>query len=81
MLSRWLKVFYLGSPLYRNVVATLSALALLFVITALGLALGRDDVAAQYLLGATAVVVLFMCITLMCATPSGAATQVFKVLL
>lgn len=78
LLSRWLGAFYLGSPLYRTIVGSLSGIGIALFLTALSLAVAHFVGAAQWLIIATAIVVGFIALTLLCATPSGAASQLFK---
>ncbi len=79
-LTRCLKSFYLGSPLYRTIVGTLAGVGLILFIVGLALATQRIDVGAKWVLVCTAIIVCLMGVTLLCATPSGAATQFFKVI-
>jgi hypothetical protein len=79
MLTRCLKAFQLGSPLYRNIVGSLAVVGILLFILGLALAVANLDHVAKGMLYTLVAVVIVIAITLLCATPSGAATHFFKV--
>jgi hypothetical protein len=79
LLTRCLKAFQLGSPLYRNIVVTLAVVGIFLFILGLALAVAHLDYVAKGMLYTLVAVVVVIAITLLCATPSGAATHFFKV--